>query len=459
SRLLTDGGALNKYDELSNIFALGANVFTYQTTGPNTSQMNLSSFFDGSNTWTYDYDANDNVIDILNVNHTLDRFTHLLYDNLNGLREIDFKSGQVDLYWYNKKGLRHKKEEHHELGVGASTVTYTLYLGELPIIVETYVGGSIFDTQLNPIGDGGVAPVTLGHYRKVYSAGENLELFYNDDLGSRRAVISSLDVLLDSFTYSSWGVATHQSGPTSDSYLASFTGKSYDDTGLIYFNARYYDPTTGRFLTEDPSRQGVNWYAYCDNDPINRTDPTGMDVGDKAIYDAGGGPGWRVPIGAGTLTSAFGLRHDVPPDVGPFHSGVDFAAPRGSPTVAAARGTVIQAGWNARYGNTVVVRHPDGSTSVEMHLDTITVVPGQRVYAGQQTGTVGSTGRLAHGLVHLHFSLIPEGAPVPNFSGEEPFTPSAVNQTDPLRVVGPLPTSIAVGSGVLRTLEGQYVNR
>ena len=45
--------------------------------------------------------------------------------------------------------------------------------------------------------------------------------------------------------------------------------------GKIYFNARYYDPTTGRFLTEDPSRQGVNWYAYCDNDPINKTDPDG----------------------------------------------------------------------------------------------------------------------------------------------------------------------------------------
>ena len=44
----------------------------------------------------------------------------------------------------------------------------------------------------------------------------------------------------------------------------------------IYFNSRFYDPTTGRFLTEDPSRKGVNWYAYCENDPINRTDPTGM---------------------------------------------------------------------------------------------------------------------------------------------------------------------------------------
>jgi hypothetical protein len=51
----------------------------------------------------------------------------------------------------------------------------------------------------------------------------------------------------------------------------------------INFNARYYDPITGRFLTEDPSRKGVNWYAYCENDPVNMTDPTGrLPVDDVA---------------------------------------------------------------------------------------------------------------------------------------------------------------------------------
>ena len=38
--------------------------------------------------------------------------------------------------------------------------------------------------------------------------------------------------------------------------VRSLMGKDYDATGLIYFNARYYDPTTGRFLTEDPSPEG-----------------------------------------------------------------------------------------------------------------------------------------------------------------------------------------------------------
>jgi RHS repeat-associated protein len=57
--------------------------------------------------------------------------------------------------------------------------------------------------------------------------------------------------------------------------------------GLIYFNARYYDPVVGRFLTEDPSRQGVNWYAYCENDPVNRTDPTGKQDVPAMLAGAG----------------------------------------------------------------------------------------------------------------------------------------------------------------------------
>ena len=49
-------------------------------------------------------------------------------------------------------------------------------------------------------------------------------------------------------------------------------------TGLYHSNARWYDPTLGRFLTEDPARDGDNWYAYAGNNPLTHTDPTGLDV-------------------------------------------------------------------------------------------------------------------------------------------------------------------------------------
>jgi len=49
-----------------------------------------------------------------------------------------------------------------------------------------------------------------------------------------------------------------------------------EETKFVYLRARYYDPKIGRFINEDPALDGLNWYAYCGNDPINRVDPSGL---------------------------------------------------------------------------------------------------------------------------------------------------------------------------------------
>ena len=51
------------------------------------------------------------------------------------------------------------------------------------------------------------------------------------------------------------------------------------DTGLVYFGARWYDPEVGRFITEDPIKAGSNWYAYCNDNSVRYVDPIGLDVG------------------------------------------------------------------------------------------------------------------------------------------------------------------------------------
>ncbi len=56
-----------------------------------------------------------------------------------------------------------------------------------------------------------------------------------------------------------------------------FTGKDYDEAaGLYYFNARWYDAELGQFTTEDPARDGLNWYVYVRNNPLRFVDPTGL---------------------------------------------------------------------------------------------------------------------------------------------------------------------------------------
>jgi YD repeat-containing protein len=92
-----------------------------------------------------------------------------------------------------------------------------------------------------------------------------------------------------------------------------------------------------------------------------------------------------------------------------MHSGIDIAAPIGTPIMAAAGGVVITAGWNdGGYGNLVEIRHPDGSVTLYAHNDRILVREGQQVAQGEQVSEMGTTG-FSTG-PHLHFEVHPNGA-------------------------------------------------
>jgi RHS repeat-associated protein len=90
-------------------------------------------------------------------------------------------------------------------------------------------------------------------------------------------------------------------------------GYQSDDTGLQLLGHRYYDPSTGRFLTRDPIKDGPNWYAYCLNDPVNWADPNGLD---KIVIVRGeqGGPGEDADISGYTDTVIGWFKKDHPDD-------------------------------------------------------------------------------------------------------------------------------------------------
>ncbi|MAZ14793.1 MAG: peptidase M24 [Ahrensia sp.] len=120
----------------------------------------------------------------------------------------------------------------------------------------------------------------------------------------------------------------------------------------------------------------------------------------------------RNPIPSGRFTSGFGnRRHPILGYVRP-HTGVDWAAPRGTPIIAPGDGTVDRAGWNGGYGRQTVIRHANGYQTTFNHQSKFAdgVVPGARVYQGQIIGYAGSTGQSTGN--HLHYELIINGKKV-----------------------------------------------
>lgn len=64
---------------------------------------------------------------------------------------------------------------------------------------------------------------------------------------------------------------------TGDTNPFRYCGEYYDEeTGFIYLRARYYSPDVGRFISADPVKDGVNWYAYANNNPLSYVDPWGL---------------------------------------------------------------------------------------------------------------------------------------------------------------------------------------
>lgn len=120
----------------------------------------------------------------------------------------------------------------------------------------------------------------------------------------------------------------------------------------------------------------------------------------------------RKPMTTGVLRSGFGMRRHPILKYSRMHTGVDFAAPRGTPILAAGNGVVEKIGRNSGYGNMIIVRHTNGYETLYAHQSNFAkgLVKGSRVRQGQVIGYVGSTG-LSTG-PHLHFEILVNNKPV-----------------------------------------------
>ncbi|MBS1714487.1 MAG: RHS repeat-associated core domain-containing protein [Armatimonadetes bacterium] len=123
--------------------------------------------------------------------------------------------------------------------------------------------------------------------------------------------VDTWDSNLNERSYDAWGTVTGSSPAPYQRYCASLGHRQDDESasgsssgdGLVYMRARYYEPATGRFVSEDPAFDGLNWYLYAGNDPTNCSDPTGtrrtVQIGPFTFNLDGSGSGnhgWDLEI-------------------------------------------------------------------------------------------------------------------------------------------------------------------
>lgn len=116
-----------------------------------------------------------------------------------------------------------------------------------------------------------------------------------------------------------------------------------------------------------------------------------------------------VPV-KGWVTSHFGYRLDPFTGRRALHRGMDIVARPGAPVYAPADGVVTFGGPNGSFGNTVMIFHGYGISTLYAHLDGANVRPGQKIKRGEVIASVGNTGRST--ATHLHYEVIVHGVPV-----------------------------------------------
>lgn len=149
------------------------------------------------------------------------------------------------------------------------------------------------------------------------------------------------------------------------------------------------------YTSFSPRGKASDYYLYADEEGVEN------------YYDADGKTAKRklraTPVNGARLSSGYGARRHPVLGYKKMHKGVDFAAPRGTPILAAGSGVVERANRFGSFGNYIKIRHTDGYKTAYAHLKGFNVKKGQRVRQDDVIGYVGTTGRSTG--PHLHYEV------------------------------------------------------
>jgi RHS repeat-associated protein len=211
---------------------------------------------DGKYEYTYDGEGNLSRKKEISTGN----LTNYSWDYRNRLTRVTSGTQTVE-YGYDAEDKRVSKKIN---GVTTEKYVYdgadiALVVGAAGTIVERYLYGDGTDNVLSRESGGAV----------VWSLA--------DRQGSVVDLVDEQGTVLNHFVYDGFG---NRSGSTTADFRYGYTGRELDgETGLYYYRARYYDPSVGRFISEDPAGFGAgdtNLYRYVGNNSTNATDPTGM---------------------------------------------------------------------------------------------------------------------------------------------------------------------------------------
>lgn len=165
--------------------------------------------------------------------------------------------------------------------------------------------------------------------------------------------------------------------------------------------------------TEEEADDDEGAEADADADPEDDTDgdeePAAEPEPQPEPEPSGEVPSFSHPVPGG-ISSPYGFRIHPIYGTSRLHTGVDYNAPNGAPIGSAAPGTVIFVGTFSGYGNTVMVSHGGGYTTLYAHMSGFNTANGATVGTGDTLGFIGSTG-LSTG-PHLHFEIRLNGSAI-----------------------------------------------
>lgn len=264
-----------------------------------------------NNTYSYQYDKYGNRSQ-LSVTGDENYTTSYTYDKNNRMRNQTKTAGsakEITDFWYDPNGNQISSMTISTGGTGTAGIGIELAGGNTNSINEynswnqltktmqngktasyTYNGDglrmskTVDGIKTSHIWDGTniVGDVTNGTVTKyirglqlISSKQGSNECFYTyNGHGDVVQLTSGTGAITKQYSYDAFGVETDKTD--NDTNPFRYCGEYYDEElGYTYLRNRYYDNNTGRFISEDPVRDGGNWYSYCAGEPLMHVDPSG----------------------------------------------------------------------------------------------------------------------------------------------------------------------------------------